>query len=97
MNQDNNKPHGSYKELLFDKRWLEKRAQIIRRDKFQCTICGSDNHLTVHHKQYHFDSKKEQKLAPWEYADHYLITLCESCHRRGHAKFDIPTKTINNK
>lgn len=50
--------------------------------------------MVVHHKQYHID-KNGRKLRPWEYNDKYLITLCSSCHQRGHAKFDIPTKTIN--
>lgn len=86
--------HGSYRELLFDERWREKRMHILERDGYKCTICGSEKNLVVHHKQYHID-KNGRKLRPWEYNDKYLITLCSSCHQRGHAKFDIPTKTIN--
>lgn len=86
--------HGSYRELLFDERWREKRMHILERDGYKCAICGSEKKLVVHHKQYHID-KNGRKLRPWEYNDKYLITQCSSCHQRGHAKFDIPTKTIN--
>ena len=84
----------SYRELLFDSRWLEKRAQIIKRDGYKCRICGSKDHLVVHHKQYHYDSRRNKNCDPWDYEDKYLITLCESCHKRGHNKYNIPTKQI---
>lgn len=87
--------HGSYREQLFDKRWLEKRASIIQRDNYCCRICGATDKLVVHHKQYHVDMKTNEKNYPWDYDDKYLITLCETCHRRGHAKFKVPTKIIN--
>lgn len=93
VNIDEN--HGSYRELLFDSRWLEKRANIIKRDNYCCKICGAKEKLVVHHKQYHFNAKTKEKNMPWDYDDKYLVTLCESCHRRGHAKFDIPRKLIN--
>ena len=94
MDEKSNPIHGSYRELLFDKRWMEKRAEIIKRDNFRCANCGSENHLVVHHKQYHFIDKENRKCDPWEYENRYLVTLCESCHRRGHSKFEIPTKHI---
>lgn len=93
-NIDRSKTHGSYREKLFDPRWLEKRANIIRRDDFKCVICGATNRLVVHHKQYHFSKLTHKKSDPWDYADKYLVTLCESCHNRGHQKYDIPTKEI---
>lgn len=85
---------GSYKEKLFDKRWLEKRARIIQRDGYRCAICGSEDRIVVHHKQYHYNRRKNEKCDPWDYDDKYLITLCESCHSRGHYKFDIPMKYV---
>lgn len=87
--------HGSYRELLFDKRWLEKRAKIIARDNYRCAICGSENDLVVHHKQYHVNERGE-RLQPWQYEDKYLITLCKSCHQRGHDKYEIPIKKVRN-
>ena len=38
---DDKEKNGSYRELLFDERWLKKRAHIIQRDNFRCVICGS--------------------------------------------------------
>lgn len=39
--------HGSYRQLLFDKRWHEKRAQIIQRDNYRCAICAYSENLTI--------------------------------------------------
>lgn len=93
MNIDEEK-HGSYRELLFDERWLIKKAKILKRDNFQCVNCGSTEHLVVHHRQYHKSKETDKKLPPWEYDDKYLVTLCESCHRRGHYKYQIPIKYV---
>lgn len=87
--------HGSYRELLFDKRWLEKRAHIIKRDNYCCRICGNKDDLVVHHKQYHIYVMTNTKKFPWDYDDKYLITLCKNCHNRGHAKYIVPRKFIN--
>ena len=86
---DKEEKHGSYRELLFDRRWLEKRSKILARDNFKCVICGSEQDLVVHHKQYHVNSRGE-KFLPWQYADRYLVTLCKSCHQRGHKLYNIP-------
>lgn len=86
--------HGSYKELLFEKHWLEKRARILKRDSFRCVICGSDKHLVVHHKQYHIHKSTGEKFVPWDYHDKYLITLCENCHNKGHRLYTVPTFEI---
>ncbi|MBE6331995.1 MAG: HNH endonuclease [Bacteroidales bacterium] len=81
--------HGSYKDLLFDVRWKRKRARILDRDGYKCVVCGSTENLTVHHKQYHVD-KDGRKHVPWDYDDKYLVTLCNVCHRRGHAMYNVP-------
>jgi 5-methylcytosine-specific restriction endonuclease McrA len=86
--------HGSYREKLFDKRWLAKRQTILERDNRRCIICGSTEKLIVHHKQYHLIKRLQIFCDPWDYDDKYLITLCESCHKRGHQKFDMPVKDV---
>jgi 5-methylcytosine-specific restriction endonuclease McrA len=86
--------HGSYQDKLFDRRWLEKREFIINRDKGCCIICGSSENLIVHHKQYHYKKVSNMFIDPWDYDDKYLVTLCRSCHNRGHEKFEIPVKYI---
>jgi len=90
---DNTSPpdkHGSYGALLFDKRWKEKRNVILLRDNNKCVICGLNEDLQVHHRQYQFVNAIKKFKAPWEYADKILITLCISCHQRGHSKFKVP-------
>jgi len=47
----------------------------MERDKFRCLRCGNENEtLNVHHLYY------EKGLAPWEYPEWSLITLCEPHH-----------------
>ena len=65
----------TYSEKLKDPRWQKKRLQIMKRDKFMCRECGDDKStLNVHHLIYH------SNMAPWEYANDELKTLCEGCH-----------------
>lgn len=85
----------NYGHKLFDKRWIEKRKAILRRDGYKCMICENSNgKLEVHHKQYHFNSRLQKHVEPWEYHDRYLVTLCETCHSRGHSKYKVPVKYI---
>jgi len=86
--------HGSYGNLLFDPRWKAKRSEIMARDKNCCVICQSTDELQIHHRQYHFVKAANGFKVPWDYADHLLITLCKSCHQRGHSKFKVPTLII---
>jgi 5-methylcytosine-specific restriction endonuclease McrA len=84
-----------YGEKLFDPRWLEKRKKILTRDKYQCVICQKkDGKLMVHHKQYHIIKRLHKHADPWDYNDALLITLCESCHNRGHYRYKVPVKYI---
>lgn len=65
----------SYYAKLRDPRWQRKRLEILSRDSFTCVACGDkDNELHVHHGYY------EPGKDPWDYADHTLHSLCESCH-----------------
>lgn len=86
--------HGSYGNLLFDPRWKTKRAAIVSRDSNRCVICENTDELQVHHRQYHFIKSAHAFKMPWDYADDLMITLCKSCHQRGHAKFKVPIITL---
>lgn len=86
--------HGSYGALLFRSEWKIKREEILKRDSNNCVICKSAYSLQIHHRQYHFVVGKNQFKLPWEYSDNLLITLCESCHRRGHSKYKVPIINI---
>ena len=86
--------HGSYGPLLFHPNWKTKRKEILTRDMHQCIHCRSNKDLQVHHRQYHFIVNQQQFKLPWDYADHLLITLCQSCHSRGHNKYKVPTINV---
>jgi 5-methylcytosine-specific restriction endonuclease McrA len=86
-----------YGEKLFDQRWLEKRKRILTRDNNKCVICSkskNESSLHVHHKQYHFIKRLEIHVEPWAYNDKLLVTLCESCHNRGHYRYQVPVKYL---
>lgn len=85
-----------YKDYLRMEEWQTKRSEILNRDGYACRNCGKTDSLQVHHRQYHRDAVTRRILPPWKYADHLLITLCETCHKKGHEKYRIPefeTKT----
>lgn len=66
----------TYAEKLRDPRWQKKRLEVMERDKFCCRRCyDRDSTLNVHHFAY------RRGLAPWEYRNNELVTLCEDCHK----------------
>lgn len=71
-----------YQQLLKDGRWQRKRLEIMQRDDFRCTKCGTTNDLNVHHLRYLTGRK------PWEYEDADLITLCGRCHKETHEQIE---------
>jgi 5-methylcytosine-specific restriction endonuclease McrA len=52
------------------------RKQVLRRDGWQCQICGSRRNLQVHHKQLRSQQGSDDDLN--------LITLCAACHEGLH-------------
>lgn len=64
-------------------RWFKFRDEILKRDNYQCTVCGNKSDLRVHHT-YYIKSK-----APWQYPPCSLLTLCESCHYNYHITHEI--------
>lgn len=65
-------------------KWQEYRESIILRDGERCARCDRSRNfgaiLQVHHLEY-----LPHKM-PWEYPDHYCITLCKACHAEEHGK-----------
>ena len=82
--------HGSYGALLFDKRWINRRSEILSKDGNKCVICFETESLQVHHRQYHFTQSDNKFKLPWEYPDNLMVTLCEKCHKRGHSIYKVP-------
>ena len=66
-----------YNKLLRDPRWKAKRLEILERDGYKCTSCGSKYRLSVHHDIY-------DDINPWEYENENLKTLCTNCHKEHH-------------
>lgn len=66
-----------YRLLLKDPRWQAKRLEILDRDNNTCSVCGCDDNLQVHHRVY-------EDIAPWEYKDEDLVTMCDGCHKDQH-------------
>ena len=93
-NSQDTPAHGSYGELLFRPEWRARREEILQRDNHSCVVCSGSDGLQVHHRQYHFVVRQNQFKLPWDYPDNLLITLCNSCHNRGHKKFKVPTINI---
>jgi len=84
----------SYRELLDSPHWEKKRNSILTRDGNRCRNCEGKERLQVHHRQYHIN-KHGEKVRPWNYANQYLITLCNNCHRIGHEQYKVPFFKIN--
>jgi 5-methylcytosine-specific restriction endonuclease McrA len=84
----------TYRNLLLDDRWKNRRIAIMIRDNNSCRVCGSQKKLQVHHRQYHFITSLNQFKPPWDYNADLLITLCNDCHTRGHLQFKIPNIKI---
>ena len=65
-----------------EKRWRQKRKQILRRDKYLCTNCKKYGRLktaVVVHHILHLEDRPD--LA---YDDKNLTSLCIECHNKAH-------------
>lgn len=60
-----------------DPRWKAVRQHLVQKSK-SCSICGSIDHLEVHHTVYLADKML------WEYDDNQLQVLCKKCHLKQH-------------
>ncbi len=60
------------------KNWDEVRDKVLERDGYECTVCGSNKNLNVHHK-IPFDEFDDYKDAN---KTSNLITLCISHHMK---------------
>ena len=65
-----------------NKKWVVKRAKILKRDKYECQNCRryfrSKEGKVVHHI-YFFEDYSELGLVNWN-----LISLCNECHNKMH-------------
>lgn len=78
-----------YGEYLQTPEWAEKREQALARDGRACRLCGSRQHLEVHHRTYARRGNEQVND---------LTTLCASCHENFHQKVrqsEIMAQTYN--
>jgi|ERR1700756_1488308 len=69
----------TYSEKLQSPQWQKKRLEIFQRDNFSCVRCKANyKQLQVHHKKYIKGND------PWNYENHFLETLCITCHKNEH-------------
>lgn len=73
-----------YQRYLASSHWKELRKVALIRDGYFCQHCGSPDFLRVHHKRYRTNLTK---CVPED-----LITLCEDCHSKEHARLDKERK-----
>ena len=83
----------TYRDMLLDRRWQIKKNKILERDNYKCKShnCKSDEtvQLQVHHLDY------IGNLAPWDYPDDMLITLCKLCHEKESGRTELE-KNLSN-
>jgi 5-methylcytosine-specific restriction endonuclease McrA len=56
--------------------YRELQRQVLERDGWQYQVCGSMQHLQVHHLKFRSQSGDDEKQN--------LITLCAACHEQVH-------------
>ena len=69
----------SYQYFLKSEYWEIIRDMVLKRDKYKCKKCVATYKLQVHHKTYENHFREHNHLKD-------LVTLCESCHKKEHAK-----------
>ena len=69
-------PTLGYNQYMKSDAWKAKRSEQIKRDGFQCQMCGTAINLQVHHTTY--ENIGNEKIGD-------LVTLCEKCHKKIHS------------
>jgi 5-methylcytosine-specific restriction endonuclease McrA len=63
------------------KEYCEWREKVLARDNHECTVCGSENRLHVHHIESYSDNPKLRT----EISNG--VVLCYDCHIKFHDKY----------
>ncbi len=80
----------TYTEQLKHPKWQKRRLEVLAHYDFACGHCSdSEKPLHVHHKLY------VKGRMVWEYEDHHLIALCESCHEQWHVERSLIDQIIS--
>ena len=68
----------NYRDFLKTPYWKTISYEAKRRAEFKCSLCGSQDDLRTHHRDYKRHGKEI------EYIDKDLIVLCNKCHEKFH-------------
>lgn len=63
---------------LSSESYCELHRLVLERDGWRCQICGSSQHLQVHHLKFRSQSGGDE--------EQNLITVCTECHGRIHRR-----------
>jgi len=66
-----------YKEYLKTEHWQEVRKAALKKAGYKCALCGSTEHLNVHHRTY--ENRGDEDIKD-------VIVLCQNCHAKFHDK-----------
>jgi 5-methylcytosine-specific restriction endonuclease McrA len=89
-----------YAEQLNDQRWVNRRKQILDRDRYLCVRCfplreeegweidaRESNDFDADDRVLHVHHLCYRSgFKAWDYLDEDLITLCEDCHQNEHVR-----------
>ena len=70
-----------YQNYLRSPAWMAKKAQVLERDRYRCTLCNEYGELEIHHRTY--DNIGKELLED-------LTTLCTPCHEKYHSEPSNP-------
>lgn len=62
-------------------KWIKTKSTVLKRDKFNCRLCGSHESLCIHHKDGSGDQAYNEK-ANNNFTN--LLTVCRKCHVKLH-------------
>jgi len=65
--------------------YRDLHRQVLERDGWRCQVCGSMQHLQVHHLKFRSRSGGDE--------EQNLITMCAECHARMHSN-DWPPQSF---
>lgn len=63
---------------------------VMKRDKYRCAICGSEENLCVHHIDGYDPNKPDNNH------ENKMVVLCRCCHSRVHAGTAIPESVLQS-
>lgn len=71
--------------------WLAKRAEVMRRDHYECQRCKEHGRFSRGVVVHHIKHLKDREDLALENSN--LVTLCEACHNAVHPEKQIQRKS----